>query len=225
MAIDIKAYDFNSFCGENYCGAVNISIVRTDDALLSDFVEHWLSARELNAYHSFNSEKRKQQYAMGRIAAKNAIMQLTNLKIPREIDIFNAKNGNPLSEISKISITHSRIHAAAIASTGRSSFGIDVERIDADKISALSCISLKGEPINTQDCKQLTVAWCMKEALSKALLRGLKKPFETLRIKTFQTTDKRVYFARYKYHPRYKCIAKIINSEEKIILAIAYNLL
>ena len=219
----INNYDFDEFfpISKKDVFVAKISIVQCEK-LPFETVEKWLSARECGHYRSFRSEKRTHQYAMGRIAAKNAIMELLGLKYPKEIDISNVEAGYPIVKNAKISITHSNNCAAAIAFLSESSFGIDIEQINATKMQALSYISLENEPIE-QKPEQLTIAWCMKESLSKALLCGFREAFETFRIKSLQVADDgNTYQAEYEHYPQYKGIAKVIGSEKNTVIAVTY---
>lgn len=234
--ICINTYDFDKFFAVSKNNKKNdsvnnsaskISIIQCKN-LPFEIVEEWLSTCELEKYQSFCAEKRKYQYAMGRIAAKNAIMQLTYSKCPKKINISNAKNGSPIVKNTKVSITHSKNYAAAIAFSENSSCGIDIEYIDRQKIKALSYISLEKEPID-KNSEQLTIAWCMKEALSKALLCGFSQSFERFRIKNFRqvavnyddTTT--IYQAEYEHYPQYKCLAKKPGFQRDIIVSVAYT--
>lgn len=225
--ICINTYDFYELFAlpKKRALAAKISIVQCENCPFEN-VKEWLGTSELERYHSFGSEKRKYQYAIGRVAAKNAIMKLIDTRDPTQIDISNAKDGHPVTENAEISITHSNNYAAAIAFSKKSAFGIDMEIINEQRIKALSYISLKNEPIK-QNPTQLTIAWCMKESLSKALLCGFSQPFETFRIKSLQqlanNNDVTTYYATYEHYPQYKCIAKIIDPQKNIVVAFTYT--
>ncbi len=223
--ICINTYSFHEFFALPRKSALDakISIVKCENSPFEK-VKEWLGTSELDRYHSFGSEKRRHQYVIGRIAAKNAIMKLIDVKDPTQIDISNAKDGHPITENIEISITHSNNYAAAIAYSTESTFGIDIERINEQRIKTLSYISLENEQIK-QDSTQLTIAWCMKESLSKALLCGFSQPFETFRIKKLQqlaNNDATTYYATFAHYPQYKCIAKIIDPTKNIVVAVTY---
>ena len=205
-----------------------------------NLAEKLLNMNELHKYKSFGSEKRKYHYIMGRIAAKNAFMQLTmqltKEQNPQEICITNTQEGYPVIESDMdytVSISHSGNYAAAIVFRKNTSFfrndmscGIDLEYINSEKIRALKKISLQNEPIE-HNVNSLTIAWCLKESLGKALLCGLNNDPETFRIKRyFQKNDKCTYQAEYTHHQQYIGIAKIINTdtENNIVCAITHNL-
>ena len=186
--ICINTYSFHEFFALPRKSALDakISIVKCENSPFEK-VKEWLETSELDRYHSFGSEKRRHQYVIGRIAAKNAIMKLIDVRDPTQIDISNAKDGHPITENAEISITHSNNYAAAIAYSTESTFGIDMESINEQRIKTLSYISLENEQIK-QNPTQLTIAWCMKESLSKALLCGFSQPFETFRIKSLHNS-------------------------------------
>ena len=205
-----------------------------------NLAEKLLNTNELHKYESFGSEKRKYHYIMGRIAAKNAFMQLTTQltkeQNPQKICITNTQEGYPVIENDMdyaVSISHSGNYAAAIVFRKNTSFfrndmscGIDLEYINSEKIRALKKISLQNEPIE-HNVNSLTIAWCLKESLGKALLCGLNNDPETFRIKRyFQNNDKCTYQAEYTHHQQYIGIAKIINTdtENNIVCAITHNL-
>lgn len=222
--ICINTYSFHEFFALPRKSALDakISIVKCENSPFEK-VKEWLETSELDRYHSFGSEKRRHQYVIGRIAAKNAIMKLIDVRDPTQIDISNAKDGHPITENAEISITHSNNYAAPIAYSTESTFGIDIERINEQRIKTLSYISLENEQIK-QNPTQLTIAWCMKESLSKALLCGFSQPFETFRIKSLQqlANNDATYYATFAHYPQYKCIAKIIDPTKNIVVAVTY---
>ena len=201
-----------------------------------NLAEKLLNMNELHKYKSFGSEKRKYHYIIGRIATKNAFMQLTKEQNPQKICITNTQEGYPIIESDMdyaVSISHSANYAAAIVFRKNTSFfrndmscGVDLEYINFEKTRALKKISLQDEPIE-HNVKSLTIAWCMKESLGKALLCGLNNDLETFRIKRyFQKNDKCTYQAEYTHHHQYTGIAKVINTdtENNIVCAITHNL-
>ena len=114
----------------------------------------------------------------------------------------------------------------AISFVKECTFGIDIERINDQKITALSYISLEKEPVE-QNPEQLTIAWCMKESLSKALLCGFSQSFEDFLIKSFQLIKndnaERCYHAEFEHYPQYESIAKIIDLRTNVIIAATHT--
>jgi phosphopantetheinyl transferase (holo-ACP synthase) len=167
-----------------------------------------LSAQEQRRALSFGSSKRIKQFLLGRIAAKAAIyLALAEKVLPdndlnedclrqildpcwaQTISIENAADGCPhlvnSSTNLSISISHVDNFAAAVAfrkSSHHQSWGIDVEHIDSSRLGAMKRMTLESENIQ-MNAVDLTLAWTLKEALSKALLCGLAVPVEHLKIK------------------------------------------
>lgn len=94
-----------------------------DIALISDFVgkdEHFfrcfLQKNEYAIFASFNSEKRKSEYAAGRWAAKEAIFKATQDLNYLKYEILNDEKGSPYvydcPEL-KVSISHDGEYAVA----------------------------------------------------------------------------------------------------------------
>lgn len=202
--------------------------------------EGYLSSEEISKYFDFGSEKRRKHYLWGRIAAKTALKRLILRtfyefydSLPSsltESDIFisNEAGGAPkidrigakeFAENFGVSVSHSGEYAAAVAFPADVSCGIDIEMVNPSKIDALRRPILPGEPFNQRDLEDpeiLTVAWCLKEALSKALRCGFTESFEHFRIKDLQRqdADDGRYIARYEHFPQYKGIVKRIWTED-----------
>lgn len=195
----------------------SLSIVNSNKNELS-----WLSSQELNRYHEIPSEKRKLHYALGRTAVKHAIISLDQSYYPQKINITNSNKGNPIVECSDyfVSISHSKNYAVGLAFKDSAfSFGIDIEHIDTNRLSALKYITNDDEPIAFNK-KDLTIAWAMKESLSKALLCGFSLPFEDFSIKHINLYDDIYVVADYKHHPEYKSLAGLLND---FAVAVTYD--
>lgn len=195
-------------CGSRNGDKTEVTLVRGIAAAEKD-IRKWLSLEEQSRYEQFGSQKRKGQYLLGRIAAKIAIKRLITknpeiFSLPSSADIAenevvigNLENGAPkitkiheslcnfLQELG-ISIGHSNDFATAVAFLKPISCGIDVEKISASKIRALQKVQLSGETLLEENAENLTVAWCLKESLSKALGTGFAQSFENFRIKELE---------------------------------------
>ncbi len=194
----------------------SLSIVNSNAIELS-----WLSNQELDRYHKISSEKRKLNYVLGRTAAKHAIISQEPKYHPQKINIINSNNGNPLVECCDyfVSISHSKNYAVGLAFKDPAfAFGIDIEHIDTNRLLALKYITNDDEPTTLNE-KDLTIAWAMKESLSKTLLCGFSIPFEDFSIKQISLYDD-IYVADYKHHPEYKSVAGLLND---FALAITYD--
>lgn len=211
--------------------------IRTVSEPAEEDVFQWLSLEERTRYLAFGVEKRRKQYLLGRIAAKIAIQRLVSRRFSgpsflcNEIVVSNRGNGAPnVKKIAdkdsnffngiKISISHSGEYGAAVAYPREVSYGIDIEVVNPSKVAALCRVLLPGEPFKRNDSPVvLTAAWCLKEALSKALLCGFGKSFENFRVSEY-VIKKGEYFAKYAHFPEYEGRA-IIKRKNKMALVIA----
>lgn len=145
-----------------------------------------LSASERKRYSAIKHPDAKKNFLLGRYSAKKAFCALSKTDSEmKNVDVVNGIFGNPILSSSKydVSISHTKAGSecvgAAIVFDRIFSFGIDVESIKPEKIEILRKVS----PEIVQDnIEKLTAAWCVKEALSKALRIGFTIPFEALKI-------------------------------------------
>ncbi|MDR3187014.1 MAG: 4'-phosphopantetheinyl transferase superfamily protein [Holosporaceae bacterium] len=170
---------------ESACG---LAVMKTSDFSAFSY-EKWLSKPELEKFDSLGSEKTKIQFACGRIASKIALGIFEDAA-PSDIDIANEESGRPVIHSSDygVSISHSEKWIAALVFQKEFVFGIDVEQMRENRRNALKYVNRNPEPI-PDDLKSLTVAWTMKEALSKALQLGFNLPFEDLAIADFSVKN------------------------------------
>jgi NAD(P)-dependent dehydrogenase (short-subunit alcohol dehydrogenase family)/phosphopantetheinyl transferase/acyl carrier protein len=116
------------------------------------------------------------QRVAGRLAAKRAVSALTGAPLS-SIRVHNRDSGEPYVEIDgapgpRVSITHSGERAAAVASHAR--VGVDLETIAARHPSfAREWFSEAERARWAADPAGLTAAWCVKEAVLKALGEGM----------------------------------------------------
>lgn len=202
-----------------------------------------LSCQELQSYLSFGSEERRRQYLLGRVAAKIALKRFIARNFweylscdfdEKDIVISNRENRSPevdvisetsmcLSKAVGISIAHSGDYAAAVAFFKKTSpWGVDIEVINPLKVRPLQRVLLDMEPVPKEEVEGLTVFWCLKEALGKALLCGFGRPFENFRIKECYY-ENGVYSVRYEYFSDYRGKAGLVlNGSVKLVAAIAF---
>ena len=187
------------------------------DAILSRF--------EMDKYRSFKTEIGKQEFLLGRYSAKKAYAQLNQQDNLRNIEVKNGIFEQPFfahnSEFD-VSISHTKGAGGAIVFDRTYPMGFDMELICNSKISALQAATKDEEIIslNISPEKGLTIAWCLKEALSKAIRTGFTLPLELLQIEDFvKTNDKNIFKCRFKNFAQYKGIAKI---KGDYVVALAY---
>ena len=166
-------------------------LAQMDAVLSAGEREHWMEMRAVS--------KRRQEWLLGRYAAKDAVRLLIARHIgvqlpPAEIEIVPDPYGRPLAAGSwqrhmrirpAISITHSQGTAVALASLAAGEeVGIDLE-----------CLDQRRENFETiafsVDERALLAAlppewslrlWCAKEALAKALGRGFSAGIQAFHI-------------------------------------------
>ncbi|MCP4806816.1 MAG: SDR family NAD(P)-dependent oxidoreductase [Proteobacteria bacterium] len=138
----------------------------------------WLQADELAELCSRGTEKRIGDRIAGRIAAKRALSALTGAP-PLSIRIRALPTGQPVSEIDGqpgpgISISHSGGRAVALASATER-VGVDLEQIEARHPSFVDeWFSAEERELLGEDTVRITTAWAAKEAILKALGRGMQ---------------------------------------------------
>jgi len=141
-------------------------------------------------------ERRRQEWLIGRMAAKDAVRFLLKdhyqmEACPADIEISADENGQPAVSGELVanlgchlflSIAHSGQTAVAVVGEhgkGRRGIGIDVERVgrnhnglEGAALTAAERSFLDGVPASKRE-QWLVRLWCAKEALAKALGRGM----------------------------------------------------
>ncbi len=141
--------------------------------------ESLLTTSEKNQIGSRGNQKRQSDRTLGRVAAKQAVAELTGLN-PEEFEIQNLESGEPVvvaldgGPVPKISISHRDGEAIAVATpTGRA--GIDMERVESREISFSDTWFRPSEQKLCQgDARQESRVWAVKEAVLKVLGTGMR---------------------------------------------------
>ncbi len=152
----------------------------------SELVNTWLNKEEKNQLERYSFEKRRTEWFLGRICAKQSTMDLLErLDIeaigPLEITIAVSPSGRPylqlpalkgLERIPDISISHS--HDKVIALAGNCRCGIDVQLLTDTlfKVRDRFCSETELALLNAtseDELTQLGLLWVAKEALRKSL--------------------------------------------------------
>lgn len=168
----------------------NVELLKTSDFTLvfcfwSDITPPLtiLSQEEFDICSRFKSEKRKNEYLAGRYVAKLALASEsdTDFEFAKNFSILNDDKGSPYIKNSDFNLTITHSNKIAVALVSKFVYGIDIEKINIKRLSALKRMS------PTQDNpKILTTFWTLKEALSKALKTGIIEPFNKYEIENFQ---------------------------------------
>jgi malonyl CoA-acyl carrier protein transacylase len=146
-------------------------------AAVGESADGVLSQDEVDALSARGTAKRVADRIAGRIAAKRALRALTGSAFDR-ITIRSLESGQPLAVIDgepgpAVSISHSGGRAVALAALqGR--VGIDLEQVETRHPSfAQEWFTEHEQALVGQDALLQTLAWATKEAVLKALGRGM----------------------------------------------------
>lgn len=161
-----------------------------------------LSPKELGVYSKFTSLKRKVEFVAGRIASKKAFFKFTSGKTScfgkfSSVSVLNTETGVPFIENSDLHVSISHSHGIAIASVSQNLIGVDIEKIDPKRISALKRMSRESP---SEEACELTVLWTLKESLGKALQTGIIEEFEYYATKNFRC-EEGIYHCEFQNFP------------------------
>ena len=141
-----------------------------------------LSDLEQQRFARLPVRKRQIEWLAGRLAAKHALQRLVGIPHwPRQFSVSSDAAGRPSFDIARLSISHSRREAVAVAAHGP--VGIDTETFDAVRADSLSLLLGPEEVLSVRhdwgcDAQVArTLLWCLKEALFKAAGGGAFVPF------------------------------------------------
>ena len=165
-----------------------------DDGVLDWLADYILSGAEREIWLSNSrNDKRRRDWLLGRIAAKDAVRSLiekqSEIKLcPADIEIIQHGDERPvvvggwieaLGWIPEVSIAHSQDVAVAVAGLQGLSPGIDLEAVvqrdgDFESLAFQESERLLLERVSEADrARAVTQMWCTKEALGKAFGMGL----------------------------------------------------
>ena len=181
-----------------------------------DICDNVFSKTELKKYEQFKVKSARDKFLLGRLAAKKAYLYLSKKNLAmNDIEIRNGVFNNPVLEdpYFDVSISHANNVAAGLVFDRSFPMGIDVEAINPSKIDALSSVTTSEEIGGTgDDLFLLTVAWCMKEALSKAIRTGFTIPLDLLAIREMTQIDE-MFVCVFENFAQYKGYAKKISDD------------
>jgi malonyl CoA-acyl carrier protein transacylase/phosphopantetheinyl transferase (holo-ACP synthase) len=175
---------------------IDDSALPQDDATLNWCADYALSPQESRVFETLANSKRKREWLLGRIAAKDSVRLILANSFNRQftcadIEILNDASGAPEVYISDkrlslpkigISITHKDGFAVAVAlrNDREQRIGIDVEKIESredgleDLLLTDAERSILSEWLSRDRNVALSAAWSAKEAAAKALGTGLQ---------------------------------------------------
>ena len=141
--------------------------------------EALLTASEHSHLLARGNKKRQADRMLGRVAAKQAVAELTGLK-PDEFEIHNLESGEPVvvaldgRPVPRISISHRDGEAIAVATpSGRA--GIDMEYVEPRNASfAETWFRPSEQKLCQGDARKESRVWAVKEAVLKVLGTGMR---------------------------------------------------
>ena len=153
-----------------------------------------LHESELRTHEGMRFEKRRDEFLLGRFAAKVALGRYLGERDWTAIEVFPGIFQQPLvrhagTDLAAVCITHSGGAAVAAAFPAAHPLAIDLERLDADRLEVLKSqvgpaeVETAGLP-GDEVLRRVTMLWAAKEALSKVLRCGLTCPFEVLAVES-----------------------------------------
>jgi phosphopantetheinyl transferase len=175
------------------CCRVDACPYEPESILSANEHRQWLAMRAV--------EKRRREWLLGRYAAKEAVQRLLDVRLtPQSIEIVPDSNGRPqvrgtgATTAAAVSIAHSHGVAAALAALGPAAVGIDLENLghpretyESVAFSADERAWIDGLPEDLRDEWALRW-WCSKEAVGKAMGRGLRDGPRVFGIRGADTT-------------------------------------
>jgi phosphopantetheinyl transferase len=156
------------------------------------YIKEFLNSEEIISFNSFKFTQKKESYLFGRVCAKMAILQLFPEKIPTSIFISSGIFSFPIVQNMPgkridVSISHSYHNAVSVAYFSEHPMGIDTEVLDVSKLDLLNSKLSQNEirsfdVLSFSNLEAWTIAWTIKEALSKILRTGLTFDFNKIEI-------------------------------------------
>lgn len=182
------------------------------------FLEHHLPvlhSTEKAHYESLKFERRKQSYLLGRIAAKTAVSALLEISNPASFSIgfgiFHFPVVKGLNENTQVSISHCDDIGIALAFPEEHPLGLDIEKINDQRLEAIKSQLADEEKLLLEGyalppITGFTLAWTIKEALSKVLRTGLTADFKILEISSIKGSAQE-YTSTFRYYDQYKALS------------------
>ena len=192
--------------------------------------EEFLSEREKEQLGGYKFAAKKQDFLLGRLAAKRALGALLAEPDLRCIEIRTGDHGQPLVQhpqkgSAEVTISHSHGLAVALAFPAGYPMGIDLETVSA--VSAATIIGELGTSAPEQawlatggvdGATACCVLWTAREALGKALKVGLNSPLGTHSLTDIRAVGAGNWVGRYLNFPQSQCLSQV-NGDRVLSLA------
>ena len=180
--------------------------------------EEFLSEREKEQLGGYQFAAKKQDFLLGRLAAKSALGALLPEQDLRRIEIRAGDHGQPLVQhpqagSAEVTVSHSHGLAVALAYSATYPMGIDLETV-----SAVSAGTIMGElgtsapeqawliAAGVDDATACCMLWTAREALGKLLKVGLDRPLGALSLTEIRAVGDGNWVGRYLNYPQCQCL-------------------
>lgn len=185
--------------------------------------DSFLSASESTYFGALRFPQKKQEFLLGRLAAKMALGALLGEPDWRRFDIRSGVFGQPLVhhpcvECIEVTVSHSKGLAVALAYPGAWPMGIDLECVPESsaatiigelEASAAEHAWLAASAIGAPAA--CGVLWSAREALGKSMKIGLNCPLGILALGDLQPCGAGAWAGRYTNFPQSKCLSQVID--------------
>jgi len=188
------------------CRSIKDDLLPTDEGTLALCAQHVLTPSETQTFESWSNVKKRREWLLGRIAAKEAVRDLVSRFFDvalssTDVEIYADENGKPIVSAIQIddkqlspliSISHKNGVAVAITALEDQNncrgIGVDVEIIESKEdgfenllLSDSELAQFKELLVSKRDLL-LSKMWSVKEAVGKALGNGLSSNPKNLHI-------------------------------------------
>jgi len=206
----------------------SLAAIRGDlQALMSK--KDTLHPAEQEVLKGYRFDKRRSSYLLGRLAAKEAVMQLSNMTQPETIWVDSGIFSFPIVKCPTlnnvaVSISHCDDIGLCLAFPEAHPMGLDIEHIDAGQTEAILTQTAASELTLLKEhaldnIQGYTAIWSIKEALSKILKTGMMLDFKIIKIKTLAVHGP-ILETTFEYFGQYKAYSYIRNDKYVISLAL-----
>ncbi len=188
---------------------------------LENNVETFLHDNEMPYFSSIKYKKRKKDYLTSCYIAKSVIAKYLNESNLSSIQISSGIFKHPFIryngwEIPGVSLSHSDGFSGALAFPQWHPMGIDIEKIDNEKVEIIKSQLTEDEldlvkQNDTDNVKTYCQIWTIKEALSKSLKCGLTAPFSILEIDKVKFNNNGYIQCHFKNFGQYRSYSFTVN--------------
>lgn len=205
---------------ENQTFQASISYLQGNLAALTKQLTY-LHLKEKQVFQNYKYNRRKISYLLGRLSAKKSIQQLTNYNQLQNIWIDSGVFQFPIIKCPaiqniQVSISHCDEIGISIAFPEAHPMGIDVEKIDIDRLDVVLSQMTNEEKkqlakISKNHIGDYTCLFSAKEALSKVLKTGMMLDFKYLEVNEV-LVKKQITEYTFSHFGQYKAYSRIVKN-------------